>query len=82
MTPKEKAKELEAEFLKEIPMDLHLKVPQRWELRHEVAKKCALICVEKYLEHLEETRDSVCHMGKSIAYWRDVQDELKTTKKP
>ena len=40
------------------------------------AKQCAIIHVDEILEHLEQIRTVEYHFGKSIAYWKDVKDEI------
>jgi len=46
----------------------------------EYRKECAIITVDEILSHIEEIGTFEYHFGKSIAFWREVKDEIKTLK--
>jgi len=43
----------------------------------DFAKRCAVESVDEILNHINEISNIQYHFGKSIAYWKDVQDEIK-----
>ena len=65
MTPKEKAKELHAQFMK--PVDGLYKYPMCFD----TAKQCALICVEEIIKKHYDDWDSYSD------YWKKVKKEIK-----
>ncbi len=73
MTPQEKANKL-IKKLKDYCF--HNSDNDAEEQRIYNAKQCALVCVDEILDHVEEIRTFEYHFGKSIAYWRDVKDEI------
>lgn len=50
------------------------------EQKFNNAKECVLITIDEILGHLNEIASIEYHLGKSIAYWRDVIDEVKNLK--
>ena len=42
-----------------------------------MSKKCALISCDEILEHIDEIKTMEYHFGKSIAYWKDVKEEIE-----
>lgn len=67
--PKEKAQELLFHYF-EILKDVNY--------NYLKAKQCAIFFVNGILEHMNEIKTFEYHFGKSIAYWRDVLDELES----
>ena len=74
MTPKEKAKTLIDKFK---GYSFNNFDNDATEQRTDNAKKCAIILVDEILEYIGEIATIEYHFGKSIAYWKDVKDEIK-----
>ncbi len=81
MEAKEKAQELMNEFKHWIyPFAAgkgYLTKDVDYEVMKNNSRHCACIAVDEILGHLKEIATHEYHMGKSIAYWNDVREELK-----
>tara|TARA_R110000765_G_scaffold6913_1_gene22555 strand:- start:649 stop:906 length:258 start_codon:yes stop_codon:yes gene_type:complete len=82
MTPKEKAKELCVKFFE--PSVFEYEKKQYFE---EMAKQCALICVDEILKANEkislkdlsetmQTNDILCQLTDNAMYWQEVKQEI------
>lgn len=71
LSSEEKALELKAEFFKLTSGVLSNDIRDYWAVR------CSQKLVDEILGHLDEAAGGPCHMSKSIAYWKDVKEELE-----
>ena len=84
MTPKQKAKELVDRYLEETPVKdfIYLTVKESSDelLRDlQVAKQCALICVEEQIKLINDyaDRQMLTNWATARGYWEEVKQEIK-----
>jgi len=74
LTPKEKAKELVDKY---IPMTKSFVTNIGWVESPELAKQCALLCVDEIIQHAEKAyRNEDIIIGAKL-YWEEVQQEIE-----